>query len=123
MGLNYLLDTNALISFLQGNPALKYLKSFYSFAISIVSILEFLSFSKLEETDKKLFFEFIETIEVIKVRLSNLQLINTITELIKNNKIKLPDAIIAGTAISNNAVLLTNDKAFSKIPFLKIEVF
>lgn len=123
MGVNYLLDTNALISFLQGNPALKYLQNFSSFAVSIVSVLEFLSFSKLEETDKELFFEFLETIEVIEVKFSDLQLINIITELRKNSKIKLPDAIIAGTAISNNAVLLTNDKAFTKIPLLKIEAF
>ena len=122
-GIRYFLHTNALISFLQGNPGLNYLRGFSSFGISIISILEFFSFAKLEETDKKLFFELIETIKVIEVRLDNFLLINTIADIRKTNRIKLPDAIIAGTAIENNAVLSTNDKGFSKIPLLKTEGF
>jgi predicted nucleic acid-binding protein len=122
-GIKYLLDTNALISFLQGNPNLSHLTGFSSCGISIISVLEFLSFTHLEERDKKVFFESIETIEVIEVKLNDLELINTITHLRKNNRIKLPDAIIAGTAIYNNAVLISNDKGFTKIPSLQIAAF
>lgn len=122
-GIKYLLDTNALISFLQGNPNLGYLNGFSLCGISIISVLEFLSFSQLEQQDKKLFFESIETIEVIEVKLNDRALIDIITNLRKNNKIKLPDAIIAGTAIYNNAVLITNDKGFTKIPSLQTTGF
>jgi len=122
-GIKYLLDTNALISFLQGNPNLSHLTGSSLCGISIVSVLEFLSFSQLEEGHKKLFFQSIETIEVIEVRVNDVGLINTITDVRKSNKIKLPDAIIAGTAIYNNAVLITNDKGFSKVSSLKTESF
>lgn len=117
------MDTNALISFLQGTPNLSYLTGSSLCGISIVSVLEFLSFSQLEETDKKLFFQSIETIKVIEVILSDVSLINTIADVRRSNKIKLPDAIIAGTAIYNNAVLVTNDKGFSKVSSLKTESF
>ncbi|HEX8279014.1 MAG TPA: PIN domain-containing protein [Segetibacter sp.] len=60
---------------------------------------------------------------VIPVSDKDRNVLETIAELRIFQHLKLPDAIIAGTAINNNAVLLTNDKAFSKIPLLKIEVF
>lgn len=122
-GIKYLLDTNALISYLQGNPNLSHLTGYSLCGISIVSVLEFLSFSKLKETDKELYFASIETIEVIEVALNDLNLINTITDVRKSNKIKLPDAIIAGTAIYSNAVLITNDKGFSKVSSLQTAGF
>ena len=41
----------------------------------------------------------------------------------KQQKIKIPDAIIAATAIINDLPLLTSDKAFGKIKDLQCIVF
>ncbi len=121
--IKYLLDTNALISFLQGNPKLGELTSSASLGISIISVLEFLSFTSIKEPDKKLLLDFIQKIEVIELKIDNLQLLDTITDIRANFKVKLPDAIIAGTAIYKNAILITNDKDFAKISMLKIQAF
>ena len=122
-GIKYLLDTNALILFFQGNPKLKFISFTPSLGISIISIIEFLSFTDLNKADKDLLYDFIAKIEVAELKKDDNLLINTITEIRAIYRLKLPDAIIAGTAIYNNAVLITNDKAFSKIPSLKIATF
>ncbi len=41
----------------------------------------------------------------------------------QHRKIKIPDAIIAATAITQNIPLLTADKAFAKIPGLQCIIF
>ena len=123
-GTRYLFDTNANIALSKGNSSLDNLLLQADWiATSIINVLEFLSFSYLNETDKKVFYEFISRIRVIPVSDKDRNVLETIAELRIFQHLKLPDAIIAGTAINNNAVLLTNDKAFSKIPLLKIEVF
>ena len=123
-GTRYLFDANANIALLKGNSRLDNLLLQADWiATSIINVLEFLSFSYLNETDKKVFYEFISRIRVIPVSDTDRNVLETIAELRIFQHLKLPDAIIAGTAINNNAVLLTNDKAFSKIPLLKIEVF
>ena len=123
-GTRYLFYTNAIIALLKGNSRLDNLLLQADWiATSIINVLEFLSFSYLNETDKKVFYEFISRIRVIPVSDKDRNVLETIAELRIFQHLKLPDAIIAGKAINNNAVLLTNDKAFSKIPLLKIEVF
>src|SRR4051794_28162375 len=121
-GGKYLLDTNALISFFVGNPTLGFLAS-ASIGISIISILEFLSFPGIDDEGKNLLFGFVKKIEVFELTKDNIELINRVCEIRMRFKIKLPDAIIAGTAIYNNAVLITNDKDFSKIPLLQTAGF
>lgn len=122
-GIKYLFDTNAIISFLQGNSNLSNFTSLSSIGTSIISIIEFLSFAGITELDKKLLFEFINEIEVYGLNKDNIFLINTITSLRSKFKIKLPDAIISGTAIHKNLILVTNDKDFSKIPNLQTLAF
>lgn len=124
MGLKYLFDTNAIIALLKGNSSLDHLLEQSDWiATSIVSVIEFLSFSNLSETDKKVFYEFINRITIIPLSGKDRNLLETIAEIRIINRFKLPDAIIAGTAIYNNAVLLTNDKGFSKIPSLQLSGF
>ena len=122
-GSNYLFDTNALISFLQGNPQLNKFVSATSLGISIISVLEFLSFNGVPEDDKKLLLDFMKKVRLFELNLHDLQLIDTITSVRISYKLKLPDAIIAGTAIRFDAVLITNDKDFAGIPSLNILTF
>lgn len=118
-GINYVFDTNALIYFLQGNPHLSSFTSFKSIAISILTILEFRSFKEIGEADKKLLADLLKKIEVIDLKKDDIDLIEDIIDIRTNYKIKLPDAIIAATALYKNAVLVTNDQNFSKIPALR----
>jgi tRNA(fMet)-specific endonuclease VapC len=118
-GISYVLDTNALIGFLQGNPALKEFEN-STIYLSVISLIEFLSFSNIAEADKALFFEFLKNVEVINLTSSDNEFIDIITSLRTSNRLKLPDAIIAATAIYKSATLITNDKDFKKLSSVTI---
>ena len=115
-GNNFLLDTNTILYLLNGNKCVTpYLKGHFYY--SIITEMELLSFSELTDTDEnniKLLLSICENIN-ITVEIKNLTIL-----LRKKYKIKLPDAIIAATAISNNLVLITADKGFSKIEELDL---
>ena len=85
-----------------------------------MTVLEFLSYKEITETDKDLFFEFLKNTAVIDLRADDSDLIKTITSIRKAFNIKLPDAIIAASAIINQGILITNDTRFSKITSLQI---
>ncbi|MBS1640601.1 MAG: type II toxin-antitoxin system VapC family toxin [Bacteroidetes bacterium] len=119
-GIKYLLDTNAIISLLSGNNHLnKKLNESDWVGVSIISQLEFLSYTKLSEKDKQLFYTFIERVEVVNLNNNDVLLTEHIISIRKNNKLKIPDAIIAASAITYNCLLITNDKAYSKVTALQ----
>ena len=121
-GTKYLFDTNTLINFLQGNAKLKEY-SHVQASISIITFIEFLSFPKITSEDKILFKELIRTLQIVDLKHDDVSLIEKIIEIRSNAKIKLPDAIIAASAISIGAVLVTNDKDFSKVDSLLIKSY
>ena len=105
MSINYLFDTNILIYLL--NDRLEENLPNGRYGYSVITEIELLSFPALTTTDA----------QIINNYLSNIVLLN-LTETIKQKtislrracRIKLPDAIIAATAIESGAILLTNDK-------------
>jgi predicted nucleic acid-binding protein len=111
-GIDFLADTNILLYILEGNVAVKpFIND--SLAVSVISEIELLGWHKI--TDK-------ESV-TIKRLLDNcfiIELIPAIKELAiqlkQANKIKLPDAVIAATAIHLGVPLLTADKTLSKLP-------
>ena len=104
-GNRYLFDTNALISFLQGNPNLQGFSIPFIY-LFVISVVEFLSFSGLDQEEKNL---------LVDLDSSNTTLIDAIINVRHSYRIKLPDAIIAASAIYKNAILIANDKDFSQI--------
>jgi predicted nucleic acid-binding protein len=119
-GIKYVLDTNALIAFFQGNPSLAFLNNSIRIGISIVTVLEFLSFKQLSNKDKDLFLKFLKNTIVIDLSANNEELLDSIIMIRKTFNVKLPDAIIAASSITNQAVLITNDTGFSKIALLEV---
>jgi tRNA(fMet)-specific endonuclease VapC len=122
-GIEILLDTNAVVPALSDRKTLTAKGGrLYRAGISIVSVIEFLSNKDLLSKDKFLFESLIEEIDVIDVKIENTNLINTAVSIRKKYKIKLPDAIIAATALVNDATLYSADEAFSKIHNLKFKL-
>lgn len=74
--------------------------------ISVISKMEALGFNFSSEKDKKLMETFIEYSNLLNI---NEQVINKTIEIKKSKKIKLPDAIIASTALINNYSLATRN--------------
>lgn len=114
----YCFDTNILVALFSGEIEYKLIEAQIIY-ISIITEMEFLAFDKLGKSELALFREFKELVTTVYLDENSTKLKNLAIDIRKNYKLKLPDAIIAATALINNATLVTNDKAFSKINKLK----
>lgn len=120
--IRFILDTNAVVSLLNGNRELATrLEAAEYVGISVVTYLEFLAFDGLSDSDKKSFERFASRVEIVPLSLDDKKLITLSLTLRSNHRLKLPDAIIGATAISRNALLITNDGHFSGIPVLDVK--
>ena len=86
----------------------------------LLSIVEFLSFPHLIEKDKNIFKEIVAEGSVISLDYENAELINAIVDIRKTYRLKLPDAILAATALTYDCQLVSNDKELQKVPGLSI---
>ncbi len=118
----YLIDSNAVIDYLSGelpNDGMMFMNTVINNIplISIISKIEVLGYNTSQEAHQ-LLLDFIG--DSIVIRLSE-NIVNKTISLRKEYKIKIPDAIIAATAIENKMVLMTrNIKDFIKIENLVI---
>jgi tRNA(fMet)-specific endonuclease VapC len=118
-----ILDTNAIGVYLQDKYFSKtYLTNFDIVEISIISHIEFLSNPNLSPRNKFLFEEFVEFTEIHPISKENLLLVTQTISIRKKYKLKLPDALIAATAIINNATLFSADNVFTKVFNLKFQL-
>ena len=110
-GANIVLDTNAVLYLLGGklDPTILPKGEFF---ISFITELELLSYPNLSKSEEYKIKDFIESVDVIGL---NSEIKGETIRLRKNYKIKLPDAIICGTALFLNASILTFDNSFKKI--------
>jgi predicted nucleic acid-binding protein len=110
MGSGYLLDSNVIIGYLAGKipvPGMALLSGIIDTAphTSVISHIEVLRFNDTPENEKIL-GDFISAFKIHP--LSNTVVRRTIA-LCKQSKIKLPDAIIAATALTEDFVLVTRN--------------
>ncbi len=120
-GNRYLLDTNAIVALLHGNPQLfQVLQNADWIGVSVISKIEFLAFAGLGQNDRQLFQQFLQRVEVIGLVATDTALIERIIEIRQQFRLKLPDAIIAAMAIQNSASLVTADQEFAKVTVLTV---
>ena len=113
-GKRYLLDTNAVIQLLAGNPSLlKMVEDSDFLAISVISKLEFLSYPDLTEDEKNAFSELLEDLTVFDLTASDSALMQEAVAMRIDGGLKLPDAVIAATALVNGCEVITNDVHFT----------
>ena len=122
MGQPTLLDTNIFIYLTKGGldePTLLRLRSATSsgFNLSVISKIELLGYAFPTIEEKEQAESFIKASTIFAL---NDDIVDKTIELRKARKIKLPDAIIAATAIVHNMILISrNDKDFAPIPSLR----
>jgi len=122
-GIRLVLDTNAINSLIPGNSLLDSTNKADFVGISIISFIEFLSFSNLSEKRSSLFEEISKEAEILNINKEDPILINHIIQMRKDYRLKLPDAILAATAISNKSDLIRNDKSFKKLQEITVITF
>ncbi|MEH2320438.1 type II toxin-antitoxin system VapC family toxin [Nostoc sp.] len=120
-GNRYVLDTNAIVSLLQGSSQLiQLLQDADWIGVSVISQIEFLAFSGLSQGDRQLFEQFLQRVEVVSLVASDAVLIEKIIEIRQQYRLKLPDAVIAAMTIQNSASLVTADLEFAKVTILTV---
>lgn len=121
--IQYLLDSNSGIEYIAGSlptKAVAWLDNIIEteVAISVINQIEMLGFSPANPADLLPFEELVATLKVLP--LDDGVVMETVV-LRKTHKIKLPDAIIAATALVHGLSLITRNEAdFKKIPNLSL---
>ena len=122
MAKGYLIDTNVFTKYTQeelsekGNELVDGILNSFSCQISVITRIELLSWNTDQET-----IDLIEEFIGMSKEFGLTEEIITKTATMRRNiKIKLPDAVIATTALVNDLILVSdNDKDFGKIPNLR----
>jgi predicted nucleic acid-binding protein len=118
MGTRYLIDTCAVIKYLQNSFPEKGLLLLDNILdtecqISFITQIELLAWRNQQENSLLIYKQFIKGSKVLYI---NDIIIEQSIEIRKKTNIKLPDAIIAATALCYNFTLISdNDKDFKKI--------
>ncbi|GHU61998.1 hypothetical protein FACS1894123_02220 [Bacteroidia bacterium] len=116
-GIRVLCDTNTLIQLLGNNQDVVDFLTGKQVSISVITELELYGKQNLSPTETSIIDMLIESCFVIDL----LQPVKQIVKKIKQKyKIKLPDAIVAATAIYLDIPVITFDTDFEKIEELKL---
>ena len=116
-GINLMIDTNVAIYLLNGNTKLAQLLDEKNIFISFITELELLSKSGLTLAEKKIIKSFLNDCTIYDI---NTFIKDKVIDLKQSVKIKLPDAIIASTALWLNLPLVSADTDMKKIKSLNL---
>ena len=105
MVVKYLLDTNALIYLEAGKIASHLAKGFYAY--SVISEIELLSWPQMQADQEGVWRRILGTLYRVEI---DSQVRESAILLRRERKLKLPDALIVASAMTLDAILLTNDK-------------
>lgn len=120
---SYLIDTNAIIEFLggvlpqSGSAWIQSIVNDEDFSISVINQIELLSFNGTSD-EMTILTDFTNYSNIIGL---TEDVVNKTIELRQKNRIKLPDAIIAATALLNHLIVITrNVSDFNQITGLEV---
>jgi predicted nucleic acid-binding protein len=116
-GLRIICDTNPLIYLLDGNKNIGEFLNDKQIYVSVITELELFGKQNLSKHDNDIIEMLLESCYVIDINHEIKQLYKQIKQ---HHTIKLPDAIVASTAIYLDMPLLTFDKGFKNVPNLKL---
>jgi hypothetical protein len=122
MGMNMLVDSNEIIDYVSNRipeKSAKQLDNYFNsnFSVSIISKIEVLGFNTLDYEMEQL-ESFIQLSSIVYI---DEAVADKTIEIRRMKRIKLPDAIIAATALVQNCILLShNTTDFNKIEGLQV---
>jgi predicted nucleic acid-binding protein len=119
-GHRLLLDTNILIMLVDGNEKVAELLEGSKVYISFVTELELLSTPSLNKNQTQILESLLADCNIIDITPS---IKSTTIAIRRKHKVKLPDAIIASTAINLDIPFITADRGFKSIEGLALVLF
>ncbi len=118
--MNYLFDTNAIIYLLKGKSKELPIIDGDNIFISFITKIGLLSHKSVPEEEKNI-NKILENCSIIFI---DNDLINKTVDIRKTYGLKLPDSIIAATALQENATLITSDTQIIKRALdINIQIF
>jgi predicted nucleic acid-binding protein len=119
----YTLDTNAILYYLKDDPdTVSSLRKIFSgnvpLYVSAITELELFAFSNLSATEEALIEQLLTTVAVISV---DSRIARLAAFIRRQYRLKVPDSIIAATAMFTGSTLLTrNMRDFEKVPHVSL---
>ena len=110
----FLIDTNIFILLFNNRLAEPLPRG--EIACSVITEMELLSFPALTPSEEALIREMLANVTIYGIEQDVKE---EAIRLRRKSRLKLPDAIIAATAICHHAVLVTNDKELQNVPDLR----
>ena len=123
MGKKYLLDSNTVIDYIAGlysEKAVQWLNQLVDeeINVSIITKIEVLSFDPDKDDNYPILIDFFEASNLFEL---NDDIVSKTIQIRQKQKIKLPDAVIASTALVKGLILVSrNIKDFNNIPDLEV---
>jgi len=116
-GFRIVCDTNPLVYLLDGNKNIAQILNGKQIYLSVITELELFGKPNLSVHNNNIIEVMLEGCFVVDI---NQEIKQIYREIKQKYNLKLPDAIIAATAIYLDMPLLTFDKDFKNIPHLKL---
>jgi predicted nucleic acid-binding protein len=118
----YLLDNNAISKFFSGllpNEGMEFIAFVIDQTpiVSVITEIEALSWINPDKSKEQLMKSFVEDATILALIP---EVVAKCVSIRRSRKIKIPDAIIAATAIVNNLTLITSDSDFQNIQGLNV---
>lgn len=114
------IDTNTAIYLLDGDAALAEILHQKSLYLSFITQLELLGYPNLSEKDEIQIENMLESCVIIDI---NNRIKSEAIRLRRKYAIKLPDCIVAATALYLDMPLITSDKGFKKLEELNLMLY
>lgn len=119
-GSNLFVDTNILIYLFSGHQKLVEILENQNLYISVITEIELLAYPNLSQNQEARIRDFISNINIINI---NTNIKEIAIQIKKSYKIKLPDALIASSAIDVKMPLFSADTIFEKIDSLEFRQY
>jgi predicted nucleic acid-binding protein len=114
------IDTNIAIYLLDGDTSLAEILNQKQLYLSFITQLELLGYYGLTKQQEQQIEYMLENSVVIDI---NNKIKQEVIKLRRNYHIKLPDCIVAATAMYLDLPLITSDKGFNKIEELNLMIY
>ncbi|MBV6441371.1 MAG: type II toxin-antitoxin system VapC family toxin [Haliscomenobacteraceae bacterium CHB4] len=111
-GTKLLVDTNIALYFLGGDPVLSSLLDQREIYVSAITEMELLGYPGITQTEAERIHNFLNDCQLVEI---NADVRKKAIEIRRLHNLKLPDAIIAATALHLNLPLISADDIFSRI--------
>lgn len=111
--MNRVLDTNVVLSLLGGELAGSLPEG--SYFVSVITEMELLSYPSLSQPEESSIQDFLTDVTIVEM---DSDIRDRAIRLRRYHGLKLPDAIIAATAMCVDGWLLTNDQKMVRVPGL-----